>query len=614
MKCLYLLLASMLLACCSAVPETVRLFPGEKDYTPLVRKILEEHPDGDVIIEFAQGRYDFYPEKADTVYARVSNNDNGVKRVAFILEGMDNVRVQGDSSEFLFHGAIVPFYVRDAYGICLEGINIDYSEPFILEADIIARDVDKRTIDIEVRNNVKCDIIDGRLYFSGYDWTQSLGQNIVFDPEKKAPIYKSEKYLHMHWVNTLTAECIGENKYRLGDFYSEELPPVGAVFTDKGPEKKNRLYPGIIVQKSSAVELSDMNVFSSGAMALICENSEMISLERFNVLLRDGSDRMVSSTADATHFVSCRGKISINDCVFENMLDDAVNVHGVYMAVDSISQGNIIYAHFGHFHQDGFEFAEAGDTLRLVDRSSLKPLQEIKVDKVIKDSEYSLRIFSSSDVLVSGDRIAVENPYKMPQVEMRNCIVKNNRARGVLFSTSAPVLMEGNYIEPMMAGVLIAGDSNKWFESGGTGDIVIRDNEFVNVATGGACPQSVLQVSPEIPVESRDTSFQYHRNIIFENNIVRTFDSQVIYALSVDGMRITGNRFFRTYDYAPLFPGLSYIDLQYCRSVDISGNTYEGNEDVSVSVMQCRDVEYEKHQQGFCPEVISNPNRYFYQQ
>ncbi len=47
-----------------------------------------------------------------------------------------------------------------------------------------------------------------------------------------------------------------------------------------------------------------------------------------------GKGRVISITADATHYVNCGGYIRMIDCTFENQKDDATNIHGLYMAVE----------------------------------------------------------------------------------------------------------------------------------------------------------------------------------------------------------------------------------------------------------------------------------------
>ena len=63
--------------------------------------------------------------------------------------------------------------------------------------------------------------------------------------------------------------------------------------------------------------------FRGPGMSLVGSVTTNITLKRYNVLLRPGSGRMMSATADATHFGGCKGTISLEDCTFEGMGDDA---------------------------------------------------------------------------------------------------------------------------------------------------------------------------------------------------------------------------------------------------------------------------------------------------
>lgn len=580
------------------------------DFTTRIRKILENNKPGNIVLEFEEGVYHFYPEKAEGLYICVSNNDNGYKRVAFNLSGMKNVRIEGAGAEFMFHGSIVPFYVNEARDISISGINMDYDHSFIFEGEVIANDAARKTFDIRVSNDIRYKIWDNRLFFGGYDWELPAGENIVFNPVTGAPYYRTYKYHHTYRRNELLAESIGDNIIRLqGNM--EEVPPVGSIYTDKGPHGRNRVFPGIILHASTGIALEEINIYMSGAMTLIAENTENVTLKGFNVRLRPGSNRIVSSSADATHFVNCKGLIHFENCLFENMLDDATNVHGTYMKVVDLS-GDCLAVQFGHFQQEGFSFAQKGDTLRLIDSNTLLPVHTFTVKDIQwVNHNYGL-IYADNSFPDLEKSLAVENLSNCASVVMQNCIVRNNRARSILISTNKPVMIEHNYFDSMMAGVLIAGDANKWCESGNVSDVVIRNNTFVNMGKGGGKPQSVLQISPEIAPEYRGRGY-YHGRIVFENNTVRTFDNQVIYGLNVEDLIIRNNTFIQSRDYEPIFKGLSFFDFQYCKRVDIQGNTFEGTRDAEVSAEHCGNIRLGR-QRGFLDKIIENPNRYFYTQ
>ena len=77
---------------------------------------------------------------------------------------------------------------------------------------------------------------------------------------------------------------------------------------------------------------------------------------------------MITISADATHFVDRKGTVILEDCVFESMLDDAVNIHGTYMQMKRILSDREFAASFGHRQQKGNRFADKGDVIRIIEK------------------------------------------------------------------------------------------------------------------------------------------------------------------------------------------------------------------------------------------------------
>lgn len=208
---------------------------GRTDYTAQVREILRAHPEGRLTLEFGPGVYDFYPEQAEEQFLRVSNNDNGTKRIAFRMEGMRRVTVCGHDTEFRFHGELVPFYIDSCEEITLRGITLDYDVPFVLEGRVIAQDAATRSIDLKITSGNPVRVEDGELIFSGYGWEQTQGDNIVFDPRTNAPYYNTARFLHPYWQRKLTVAMLGPDTVRLTGFLSPELPPSARSTPTKAP-------------------------------------------------------------------------------------------------------------------------------------------------------------------------------------------------------------------------------------------------------------------------------------------------------------------------------------------------------------------------------------------
>ena len=425
-----------------------------KDYTPVVREILEASPKGNVTLRFGKGVYDFYPEQAAEEFLSLSNNCSGERRVAFLLKDMKNVRVIGDETDFMFHGGIVPFAAKNSEKVEISGVSIDYDYPWTFEGEVLSADPVQRSFVVRVFPDNKYRIEGDRLFFGGYDWEYPMGESIVFNPKTRRPWYDTAAYDHGYWSGEMGAREIEPGIIEFTRLSARDVPPVGSIWDDKGPMQLNRSYPGIALLSSKDIKVKDVHVYRSGAMALIAEYCENISVSGFSTAQHPGSPRMITASADATHFVDCKGLVLLEDSHFESMLDDATNIHGVYMKVDSLISDNTFAAVFGHFQQEGNHFADVGDLLRFVDKTSLQPVAEARLRSIDKSNRcrYVMTVDADlSGILSDPRRYAVENTARGASAIIRNCAVEYNRARSLLISTPGDVLIENCRFSSMMA-------------------------------------------------------------------------------------------------------------------------------------------------------------------
>ena len=593
---------------------TINYNKSIKDYTAIIISVFDSLKSSKhVKIIFEEGKYSFYPEKASTRELIISNNDSGIKQVVFDIVGFNNIEIDGGESDFIFYGKIIPFHICETTNIKLRNFSIYWDSPFVLEGMVIKNDSTNQSFDIKILDEIKYKVVNDSLFYFGYDWSIGLGENIVYDPQTNRPMYYTSKYEHDWKKMTLKALNLGSGVVRLSGT-TGKVPPVGSIYTDKGPHGKNRLYPAIFINKSKDVILNNIYIFDSGAMALICQKTEDVLMSKFNVMLDRESKRMISASADATHFVNCKGIVKFDSCRFENMLDDATNVHGTYQLVDTILSENQLVLSPGHYQQHGFELFSPGDSVGLVDRKSLQIKYRSKVKSFKSKNEKSFLLTLEhpfNNEMLTGSYV-VENLTWNASLIMQNCIVKQNRARSILISTSKPVLIENNYFSSMMAGIRICGDANYWFESGHVDSVIIRNNTFEEIGIGGHSPQAVLQIDPVIG-ENYRKGYYYHRNILFEKNTITTFDPLIVYALSVKGLVIRDNVINQSRMYKPIFD-LSTFDIHNCANVLIEKNIYKGSLSALIAIDDCDESTVKiKHQKGFSKELSKKINHYFYQ-
>jgi hypothetical protein len=430
------------------------------------------------------------------------------------------------------------------------------------------------------------------IFFTGEDWTQDIEFNLFFNPKTKATVYNVNKYKLDTWNPLLNtrygAKELRKGLVRITDTIAE-LPQTGWVWVTAGGRDPNRRSPAIRIFGSKNIHLVDINIYHAGGMGVIGEHSEDIALTRFNVILPPDSKRLVSTTADATHFVNCRGHIEIDSCLFENMLDDATNIHGIYARLTKIIDKNTIEIEAVHGQQNLVRFAAAGETIKIYNNETMDEIKSLPVKRFKYINEHCAEISFSEDISDVKLNSGVENSDWYPSFTMRNSTVRNNRARGILIATPKKVIVENNrFLNQMYAGISVHGDMNFWFESGAVGDLTIRNNYFMNPATGGGDRlQAVFMIEPKILQPERAKNC-YHRNILIENNTIETFDNPIVDALSVDGLIIKGNKITRTKEFAPLYPEKPNINIRYCKNVLIEDNQYNGETAIGIQVDKAR--------------------------
>jgi hypothetical protein len=561
-----------------------------EDATPIVVEALKKcKEEGISKLVFPQGTYHFYPTFAPDRYCAITNNDNGLKRTSFPLWGFNDFEIEGNGSEFIFHGKMVPFILENSNNITIKNFSINWDVPFCLEGDVVANDPANKTFDLKVKTPFKVE--NGHLYLRleredspyerkyGYRFAApekyhlEVGQNIIFDPETRAPVYNEKDYSGFGHAS-LKAEELENGNVRIYSIY-KEVAPVGTVFCSKGEYLFNRTSPAFRLFKSRDIKFNNINVHHAGAMGLIAERCENITLDGFNVVLKEGQGRMVTTTADATHFCNCKGLIIIRNSIFENMLDDATNIHGTYGRVNMVLDDYRVAFETYHPHQNDYLFAEAGDSVQIIHKNTLQPTSEVMVVKKVE------RINEKISILTFGKSVkgkvekydGIENVSWYPSAILENNVVRNNRARSFLISTPRKVLVRNNHFSSEMTSLRITGDLGLWNESGPCDSLIIEGNTFGDCVYGGG-KAAVIKIDPQYASKDHIQG-KYSKGIIIKDNHFKTFDSSILDAISVDGLVFTGNKIEPSNSYKPLYPELPTLNIVNCNNVFIGGNTFK---------------------------------------
>ncbi len=571
------------------------------DYTPSVLEAINKlKSEGYNKIVFEKGVYHFYPEKAFEKYTAISNHDNGLRKTAFPILNLQDIEIDGGGSDFLFHGKIIPIMIESSSNISIKNLNIDWQRTFNSEMEVIAVDKVNKTVDFSISEDYPYQIRNNQLIFIGKDYSHSLEMGIYFDPRTNAVVYnavkypsykvfdgkfltynpKPEKEINEEFITipannvkplNITAVELKPGLIRLKNI-NGELPELGWFYVAKGYNSENRQVPAIRIYASSKTNIENINVYHAGGMGLIAEKCNDINLNRFNVRLREGTKRHLSTTADATHFVNCKGLVKIENCLFENQLDDATNIHGTYVEVSKVLSNNKVEVKLGHFQQRDFDFASPNDTLTIVEMKTFARKKDFVLAKIEKVNEKYYHLTFKDNItnqIKTGDLIDNSNWY--PEVILRNNRAINNRARGFLIASPKKVLIENNTFSNMNSAVLLeASKYSWWYESGNVQDLTISNNTFLDGTYGGG-KGGLIEVHAQ--------SAGIIKNINITNNKFNSFNPMLLFIDGVTNLNFSGNEINQSTKYPILYKPSALLNFYNCKNVSISKNKINGFRD-----------------------------------
>lgn len=550
------------------------VLPDGSDATrPLKAALAACAQSGAQRLVFPRGRYDFWPDCAEEEYLYVSNNDEGLKRIVFPLRRCHGLTIDGQGSEFVFHGFVNPFLVQDSRDITFENFSVDFSRSFHSEGLIEA--VREHGLDVRIGEQFPHEVRNGLLVFLAAKGEPSAlttvsnggiygsGHLLEYDTERRETAFMAND-LFFNGTAAYPAEDLGDGRVRLR---ISGLTGRAGNTLSFGPN--HRKHPAFVVSHSSGVSFEQITIHHAGGMGILAQFSHNLRVNRCRVTPSRG--RMISTTADATHFVNCTGFIRLTENLFENHKDDATNIHGIYVQVTEVVSSRQVLVQLKHSQQHGLDFLRPGVPVEFVQgRSMIETGTAVVRNATRLNKEFTL-LDLDADVpgdLQSGDAIAAIIEHA--EVTITGNTIRNNRARGMLLNCRGKTLVEGNYFHTPGAAILFEGDAFEWFEQGGVRDCLIRGNTFDNCLYG-VWGKAVIDVMAGIRERKKES--RYNRNIRIENNLFRMFDElPLLHAYCVDGLTWTGNKVERTDAYPALKKGLKPFLISYCDNVTIDSD------------------------------------------
>jgi len=490
-----------------------------KDDAPAILKAIEACKDKkNTRLVFEFGAYDIYGSQ---------KNEKGNFKPSLDIKDVSNMTIEGNGAELIGHDYSTMFHFTNCHNITINNLSVDWNPLPYTQGKVV--NITNDFMDIEV--------VAPFIAKAGLRTEAFLG----YDMEKRRMARRFTDHYQKGFEKTSEIIKPGVMRLFIGrqDRFAGAMPSVGTYVIARHQVYG---YQSFMFIKCSKVQIENVNIYSNPGMGVTGEDSRDFLIRHLKIMLRPGSGRWMSTTADATNFESCRGTIVMENCLFEGQGDDATNVRsGEYLLVSELLDDNHLVIKTGYPHGDGVPVPpEIGDKLEISGADKLLlPYATLTVQSVkINEKDKTLTVEFSENLperTQKGD--VVGNASSCPVLRIRNCTAIRNRARGFIIKTRDVIIEDCTMQDITATAVGLEADINAWWESIGSRDVIIRNNRFIDCEFESEYLRGVI----ESHTMSQTAPAGVHQRVRIENNIFLGADGHIIKLGSADGVNIINN-------------------------------------------------------------------------
>ncbi|MBS0028246.1 right-handed parallel beta-helix repeat-containing protein [Chitinophaga sp. 22321] len=549
----------------------------DNDVVPLLNALLNKLKDEQqpIRIVFGKGRYHFWPEQSTRMtYFESNTTNNNPKNCAIFLQHRRKLEIDGQGAAFIFHGRIQPLTLDSCEQIVLKNFSIDWDIPLTAQGEVLSAGKDS----IRLRINEKespYKIVKDKLIFTGEGWESGIGSIMEFDrlSGNVVPQTGDAPALGNGWQGY---HAIAENGTVVLKYPFTRLPKPGNYLILRHSERD---HAGIFIKDSKQVSVEQIDLYHCAGLGILSQYSADLSFRYFQAIPNKSKNRYFSGHDDGLHFSNCRGNILVDDCRFQGLMDDPINIHGTNVRIVEVSDPYTLKCRFMEQQSMGMTWGRPGEKVGFVRNDNLATIGtgEVAAYKRINDTLFEVRLKAPMPPVVQAG-YALENLYWTPDAQIRHSFFGGVRARGILVTTPGKVIIENNQFNSSGSAILIAGDANYWYESGAVKDVLIQHNEFLDgcMTSMYQFTEGIISIYPEIPAAGEGKTF-YHRNIRIIGNTFHAFDFPVLYAKSVNQLTFANNTIIRSTAFPAFHHRKAGITLNNCAAVKIEHNIFSGD-------------------------------------
>ena len=497
-------------------------------------------------ISFPVGQYDFISPAAMEVYESMMTSalpgkerwmghpPQGFegwpadKNSVLKLRGVSGLTINGQGATLNFHGLCQAFYMEDCHNVTLKNINIDYKHPPFMSGKIV--EIGDTWIDVSVENKK----VNG-------------GEPVIafqmYNPDTRRPTFAET------FAGVKSTEHMGENILRLNmtsDGRGFGMPKIVQIGSYLVMRHLLSGYEPIEVRDGKDILLKKIRIYTGIGMGVLGVGTENLTLDYVDIKPEDGG--MMSTTADGTHFIGCRGTVTLSNCTLMGEGDDHFNLHGQSVFVDEIIDGKKIRARIGS--KSGFgmwddwsvkgwtSWPRKGETVEFCQTNDLNIIGTARIATIEAEKETGFALITFEDNIPADIRpgYIFQVTDQVPAIRINNCYFGVNRSRGLLL-TSRDIIVEDNTFEYNGGTPIFLCAEVDWKAIPAPADVTIQRNIIrdCNYAVGNEHAAITMLFKQNMNIKG------YMKNVSIRDNRIYGSSDAGILAQQVKNLEITGN-------------------------------------------------------------------------
>ncbi|MGZ0654776.1 right-handed parallel beta-helix repeat-containing protein [Coraliomargarita sp. W4R72] len=490
--------------------------------------IKSEQP---TLLEFENGHYHLDPP-----------TENG-RATCFRLNGLSHAVIDGKGAEFTILNPEVGFLgLSNSDHVIVKNMSVDYDPLPYTQGWIRAIDLTNGTFDLEVADGFPKPDAD---YFqnSPQRWGSALDPKIPGRFKRGAFTFYSST-----GTTRLSDSLFRIQLARTGAQHMQGLE-VGDRYQEQARSNAATLF---YITGSTNITYESVTIYASPAGVFVGSYNEAINFLHCDVAIKEG--RWKSSNADVIHMQSNRIGPWVENCRFEGVMDDLINIYTVPFHVTKMTTPTKIQlgksSNRGKMTQrfDGRGY-KIGDTLVFMNPQTGAAMGErkilsmdLKAGTVIIDSPVD-----SIELGSTKRHTHVYNKSLSGNFVIRDNQFLNSRRYGIFLKASNG-LIQGNHFEGLFQEAITLHNEPDWPEGPYSENIIIDSNVFKHCGFSGPylgqlSRRGVVHAAASKLGHQSVAALKVHRNLQITNNQWYEWEGNALFLANTDNAFISNNQF-----------------------------------------------------------------------